>query len=69
MTVRLTQLDSALFQGTGFPLTERERLGIRGLLPPRNLNMDRQVCSLYQTTVCDTHTSTSMSLSIYCSAA
>lgn len=33
-------------QGTGFPLTERERLGIRGLLPPRSLNMERQVCAV-----------------------
>lgn len=29
-------------KGTGFPLSERERLGIRGLLPPGNLTMDRQ---------------------------
>jgi len=30
-------------QGTGFSLAERERLGLRGLLPPRVLSADSQV--------------------------
>ena len=30
-------------QGTGFPHAERERLGVRGLLPPGTLSMERQV--------------------------
>lgn len=29
-------------QGTAFPLSERERLGIRGLLPPRILSLEMQ---------------------------
>ena len=33
-------------QGTGFPHAERERLGVRGLLPPGTLSMERQVGSL-----------------------
>ena len=33
-------------QGTGFPHAERERLGVRGLLPPGTLSMERQVASL-----------------------
>ena len=33
-------------KGTGFPIVERERLGLRGLLPPRPLPMDAQVCAV-----------------------
>lgn len=29
--------------GTGFPVAERERLGLRGLLPPRVVSMQVQV--------------------------
>ena len=29
-------------QDTGFPLTERDRLGIRGLLPPRVISFEPQ---------------------------
>lgn len=32
-----------LAQGTAHPLVERERLGLRGLLPPRVLTMEQQV--------------------------
>ncbi len=32
-----------LLQGTGFPYSERERLAIRGLLPPKVLSLERQV--------------------------
>ena len=32
-----------MLQGTGFPLSERERLGIRGLLPHKVLNVETQV--------------------------
>ncbi|KAL0030951.1 hypothetical protein WJX79_003559 [Trebouxia sp. C0005] len=35
--------DSALNKGTGFSLAERERLGLRGLLPPRVLSVDTQI--------------------------
>ena len=31
-------------QGTAFPNPERERLQLRGLLPPRVLSMQAQVC-------------------------
>ena len=31
-------------QGTGFPHSERERLGLRGLLPHRQLTPETQVC-------------------------
>lgn len=31
-------------KGTAHPLVERERLGLRGLLPPRVLTMEQQVC-------------------------
>ena len=37
-------------QGTGFPHAERERLGVRGLLPPGTLSMDRQVGTLHDMT-------------------
>ena len=30
-------------KGTAHPLVERERLGLRGLLPPRVLTMEQQV--------------------------
>lgn len=29
-------------QDTGFPLTERDRLGLRGLLPPRVISFEQQ---------------------------
>lgn len=29
-------------QDTGFPLTERDRLGLRGLLPPRIISFEQQ---------------------------
>jgi hypothetical protein len=29
-------------QDTGFPLTERDRLGLRGLLPPRVISFEHQ---------------------------
>ena len=35
--------DPLLNKGTSFPLAERDRLGIRGLLPPRELSLDHQV--------------------------
>ena len=37
-------------QGTGFPHAERERLGVRGLLPPGTLSMERQVGTLHDMT-------------------
>jgi hypothetical protein len=33
---------AATLQGTGFPLAERDRLGIRGLVPPRVLDIEAQ---------------------------
>ena len=33
-----------LVQGTAFPMSERERLQLRGLLPPRVLTLEAQVC-------------------------
>lgn len=35
--------DPVFNKGTAHPLVERERLGLRGLLPPRVLTMDQQV--------------------------
>jgi hypothetical protein len=35
-------------QGTGFPLAERDRLGIRGLVPPRHLDIEEQAAKLYE---------------------
>ena len=32
-------------QGTAFPMAERERLGLRGLIPPRVLTLEIQVCA------------------------
>lgn len=29
-------------QDTGFPMTERDRLGLRGLLPPRVISFEQQ---------------------------
>lgn len=29
-------------QDTGFPITERDRLGLRGLLPPRVISFEQQ---------------------------
>jgi hypothetical protein len=30
-------------KGTAFPMHERDRLGLRGLLPPRGLTLEKQV--------------------------
>ena len=38
-----TPHNPCLPQGTGFPYSERERLAIRGLLPPKVLSLERQV--------------------------
>jgi hypothetical protein len=35
-------------KGTGFPHAERERLGLRGLLPPTSLTMDQQKSRILQ---------------------
>ncbi|KAF0852264.1 mitochondrial malate dehydrogenase (decarboxylating) [NAD-malic enzyme] [Andalucia godoyi] len=35
--------DPLLNKGTSFPLAERDRLGIRGLLPPRHISVELQV--------------------------
>ena len=35
--------DDNCLQGTGFPASERERLGLRGLLPHKTLSVDVQV--------------------------
>jgi hypothetical protein len=35
--------DPLLSKGTAFSLSERERLGIRGLVPPRTQEMDKQL--------------------------
>lgn len=35
--------DPVFNKGTAHPLVERERLGLRGLLPPRVLTMEQQV--------------------------
>ncbi|CAH0485428.1 unnamed protein product [Peronospora farinosa] len=34
-------------KGTGFPHVERDRLGLRGLVPPRRLTMEAQLSKLY----------------------
>ena len=44
MGVRCTHRCLTGMQGTAFPMSERERLQLRGLLPPRVLTMDAQVC-------------------------
>lgn len=35
-------------QGTGFPVAERDRLGIRGLVPPRELDIEAQAQKVYE---------------------
>jgi malate dehydrogenase (oxaloacetate-decarboxylating)(NADP+) len=40
--------DPTTNKGTGFPLTERDRLGIRGLVPPRTLSLQGQVEKILQ---------------------
>jgi malate dehydrogenase (decarboxylating) len=35
-------------QGTGFPLPERDRLGLRGLVPPRVMDVDAQARKVYE---------------------
>ena len=41
----------ATVQGATFPASERERLGLRGLLPPREVSIEQEVnwwrCSCY----------------------
>ncbi len=39
----LTSPAAGPWQGTAHPLVERERLGLRGLLPPLVLTMEQQV--------------------------
>jgi len=34
--------DPRLNKGTGFDMGERDRLGIRGLVPSKNLNLEQQ---------------------------
>ncbi|KAG6955801.1 hypothetical protein JG688_00011731 [Phytophthora aleatoria] len=36
-------------KGTGFPHVERDRLGLRGLVPPRRLTVEAQLTKLYDT--------------------
>ncbi|CEG49476.1 nad-dependent malic [Plasmopara halstedii] len=36
-------------KGTGFPHVERDRLGLRGLVPPRRLKVEAQLAKLYET--------------------
>ncbi len=38
--------DPALNKGTGFGLEERERLGLRGLVPPKVFTLDEQMESI-----------------------
>ena len=40
-------LDTLVVQGTAFPVPERERLELRGLLPKKCLSMQAQVCIVY----------------------
>lgn len=36
-------------KGTGFPHVERDRLGLRGLVPPRRLTVEAQLAKVYET--------------------
>ena len=47
-TVSRKRARSFCMQGTGFSLAERERLGLRGLLPPRVLSVDTQVTCVHK---------------------
>lgn len=40
--------DPVYNKGTGFPMAERDRLGIRGLVPPRFLNIEQQAAKVYE---------------------
>ena len=47
MDVTAPFLDAFVLQGTGFPVPERERLELRGLLPKKSLSMQAQVCFVH----------------------